>query len=278
MRPGAELGAAGRAATVADEHGVTALAPGAMAVRRAARVGPPPPWRGAGMVAALAVALLLAACAPSARLPGADEAVDAPPAAFPQADYAQAAARGEAVLRVEPAQSLILVEVRRGGSLGHLGHDHVVASHDVHGYVLPDAGRADLHFRLDRLVVDEPALRAEAGIEGQPSAAAVAGTRANMLEKTLAPARHPHVLIRAERAPDDGAGPQLALALTLNGVTRSLTVPVRLERRADGLEVAGRTVLRQTDFGLQPFAVLGGALRVEDALAIRFRIRAGAMR
>lgn len=261
-----DAGAAGHAAApLADAQGVRAPAPGAMALRRAA-----------GARAVLALAVLLAACAPPARVPE-DAAADAPPAAFPQAYYAQAAARGETVLRVEPARSLIVVEVRRGGALGHLGHDHVVSSHDLHGYVLPAAGRADLHFRLERLVVDAPALRAEAGIEGQPSAAAVAGTRANMLGKTLDPGRHPHVLIRAQQAPAGGDGPQLALALTLNGVTRSLSVPVQLDLGPDGLEVAGRTVLRQTDFGLEPFAVLGGALRVEDALAIRFRVRAGAM-
>ena len=52
--------------------------------------------------------------------------------------------------------SRIVIEVRRGGTLAQLGHDHVVVSHDVAGYVAPAEGRADLYVRLDRLVVDEP--------------------------------------------------------------------------------------------------------------------------
>ena len=62
---------------------------------------------------------------------------------------------------------------RRPGPLarGHrsatqrLGHARVVAGHDVTGYVAPDAGRADLYVHFDTLVVDEPALRAAAGIQ-----------------------------------------------------------------------------------------------------------------
>src|SRR5690349_17098835 len=107
---------------------------------------------------ALAV-LLLAACAPQVR-----EVAPPPgmPAEFPRAFYEQEAAQGRAVLRVDPAASLVVLTVRRGGSLARLGHDHVVASHTVQGYVAPGAKRADLYVTLADLAVDEPALRTEA--------------------------------------------------------------------------------------------------------------------
>ena len=96
---------------------------------------------------------IVAACAqhPPAPLP----AVEAP-AGFPVAYYRQAAAQGTPVMQIDPAASLVAIEVYRGGSLARLGHDHVVASHDVRGFVAPNAKRADLYFRLDSLVVDEP--------------------------------------------------------------------------------------------------------------------------
>ena len=64
------------------------------------------------------------------------------------------------------------------------------------------SGRADLYVPLDTLVVDEPALRAEAGFDTQPSAADIAGTRRNMLEKVLEADRYPFALIAVKRSSD----------------------------------------------------------------------------
>src|SRR5262245_57038327 len=105
--------------------------------------------------AGAARALLVAGCAGLFRL----EAPTAPPPEFPESHYLQAQKQGKPVYRVDPAESLVVIEVRRGGSLARLGHDHVVASHDVTGYVSPDEGRADMYLALARLAVDEPELR-----------------------------------------------------------------------------------------------------------------------
>src|SRR6266567_9630554 len=131
----------------------------------------------AGLAAAL-LALMLGACAPPVRerAPAA-----APPAEFPEGYYLEALAQGKPVFRVDSRESLVVVEVRRSGSLARLGHDHVVASHEVGGYVAPGEGRADLYVQLERLEVDEAALRAEAGFDTQPTQLDIDGTRANML-------------------------------------------------------------------------------------------------
>jgi hypothetical protein len=113
-----------------------------------------------------AAATLLAACATTT--------VEEPPVAigrpseFPDAYYQGLQSRGAPVYRVDPARSLVVIVVRRGGTLTQFGHDHVVASHDVGGYIAPEAGRADLYVPLESLVVDEPALRSEIGLDTQP--------------------------------------------------------------------------------------------------------------
>jgi hypothetical protein len=56
------------------------------------------------------------------------------PAEFPGAHYRALLAQGKPVFRVDPARSIVVIEVRRGGSLARLGHDHVVASHDLAGF------------------------------------------------------------------------------------------------------------------------------------------------
>lgn len=225
--------------------------------------------RNAGGILMLAVAL--AACAPEPARRSAGDAIALP--VLPESDYAAAARRGERVFRVDPGSSLVTIEVRRGGSLARLGHDHVVASHDVQGYVAPDAGRADLHVRLDRLTVDEPALRDHAGFETQPSAEDIAATRENMLSKVLEADRFAlaEIHITGNAA---GGGSPMQVAITLHGSTRTVAVPVTLDSRDNALEATGEFTVRQTDFGITPYAALGGAIRVEDPVLVRFRIRA----
>jgi polyisoprenoid-binding protein YceI len=227
-----------------------------------------PPLRRATLIAGLLA--VVAACAPPPPLPPAAPA-EAPPS-FPHAHYRQALERGAEVLRVDPARSRVAVEVRRDGALAALGHDHVVASHDLHGYVAPAEGRADLYLDLFRLAVDEPGLRAETGLDTHPSAEAVEGTRRNMLGKVLEAERHPHALIRIHR--HDTRPGLLDVAITLHGATRTYAVPAAIETRPDGLAVSGTLSFNQTDFGIIPLSVLGGALQVRDRLDLRFRVHA----
>ena len=224
------------------------------------------------LVVATLVAGLVSACAP--QVPLLIRADEQSPASFPEQYYQQAIERRRPVFSVDPARSLVVVEVRRGGSLARLGHDHVVAIHDVRGYVAPDEGRADLYVQLDRLVVDEPELRAEAGFDTQPSAADVAGTRQNMLEKVLEVDRHPFALVSVIGDTAGDRGPSLNVSITLHGVTRAFQIPAKIERGADAFGVTGELALDQTDFGIVPFSILGGAIQVLDKVNLRFRIHA----
>jgi len=226
---------------------------------------------GASLVRAVVVAGVVAGCAsPVPRLAGV--AVEQP-AEFPDAYYRQAAARGQPVYEVDPASSLVVIEVRRGGTLAHLGHDHVVASHDVRGYMAPADGRADLYLRLDRLVVDERDLRAEAQFDTQPSAEAIAATRANMLDQ-LGAGAHPWALVAVRDVAIDAAGFRMNATLTLNGSTRAMDLSPQIVLSAGEIGVDGRVTLEQTSFGITPFSILGGALQVQDRVSVRFRIRA----
>src|SRR5205809_1193181 len=231
--------------------------------------------RSKALRAAMAAALLstmLAGCVPLLREPA--PAPAAPPADFPELYYREALAQGKPVFRVDPAESLIVIEVRRSGSLARLGHDHVVASHEVGGYVAPDEGRADLYVALARLAVDEAALRAEAGFDAQPTESDIEGTRANMLEKVLEAEKFPFVLIQVSGANTMRGDVTLNVAITLHGSTRTLQVPARIEADAGVVSVTGGFSFDQTDFGITPYSLLGGAIAVKNGVELRFRIRA----
>lgn len=213
----------------------------------------------------LLTCLLLAACTPLAVAP--------PVPATPAPAIAPLAppAKGEKLLAIDSQATLLTITVRRGGALARLGHDHVVASRTVTGWVAPDLKQADFQFRLDAMSVDESALRASAGLDTTPSAEAIAGTRHNMLVRVLDAERYPAVRVHATL---QTGGNAVDAAITLHGVTRQMVVPVTLVQTADGsgLRASGAFVLKQSDFGIVPFAILGGAMAVQDPMELAFDI------
>jgi YceI-like domain len=215
-----------------------------------------------------ACALLAAGCAqvPPAAPPGGPSGAAELDAAY----YRDAAARGAKVYRIEPGDSLVVVRVYRGGRLAKLGHDHVVSSREPRGFVDADKGRCDLLVAVQTLAVDDPAQRAAAGFESTPSESDIAGTRSNMLEKVLEAERFPFVVLRV-RAVEQRV---LQAELSLHGVTRPLRIPAKVESGPERIEVSGSFAINQTDFGIEPFSVLGGALTVQDRVDVSFAIRA----
>lgn len=195
------------------------------------------------------------------------------PAEFPAPFYHQAAQAGAAVFAIDAELSRVIIEVHRGGALARLGHDHVLASHEVRGYVAPEAGRADLYIRLDQLVVDEPELRAQAGFDTQPDDAAIAGTRTNML-RLLHVEEHPYAVIGVERLDAAAANSRLRASITVNGVARVLDIPAQIEADTEQLTVRGSVALEQSQFGVIPASILGGAILVQDRIDVRFEIHA----
>lgn len=195
-------------------------------------------------------------------------------AGLPVADYRAAAGRGETVYRIGAAGSLVTVYVYRDGPLAGLGHDHVIASRDVSGYAHwpddPDAARADLVLPIESVVVDEADLRLAAGFETEPSDDDIAGTRANMFTSIDA-AAFPDIGLRVtlSRPPPE---PRLKVDIRWHGATESFDVPVALTLTEARLDVSGSFELSQTDFGISPHSVFGGALSVADRLHVSFRL------
>jgi hypothetical protein len=205
------------------------------------------------------MALLLAACA---QAPG-------PPAAAPALPDVPAR---PGLWSVDASASQLRILVFRGGRLAALGHNHVLGLPPLRGGVQMPGAVLDLGFRLDELEFDRPAWRAALGPDfaSVPDADTIAATRRNMLI-ALEAERYPLVRLQAQGL----AGETLQLDLTLHGQTRRLSVPLQLDQQAHSLRARTRFALKQSDFGIQPFSVLGGLLAVQDELLIEADLNLG---
>ena len=104
---------------------------------------------------------------------------------------------------------------------------------------------------------------------------AIAATRTNMLGAgNLQADAFPWVRIRSLQVA--GEAPRLAaqIELELHGQKRVMWLPLRVQLEPLQIRVEGALVLRQSDFGIRPFSVLGGLLAVQDELLVEFELEA----
>jgi YceI-like domain len=169
--------------------------------------------------------------------------------------------------------------VYRAGPLAAFGHNHVIRAATIRGdvYLNREFSRSGFAFTLPvkDFRVDEPAQRAMEGPDfaARPSEQAIAGTTHNMLGPALLDEAHyPVVSVRSVRISGSLANPAATVRITLHGVQRDLKVPLTLTESGSQLVASGKFQIKQSDFGIMPFSILGGGLQVADVVKIDFRI------
>ena len=146
------------------------------------------------------------------------------------------------------------------------------------GYIAPDEGRADIYIPARHAESStSPQLRAESGLDTQPDADDIAGTRSNMLRKVLDTDRYPYALISVNASPATATRP-IRVAVTLHGVTRAVEAGAQWNATTEEFSVIGSFAIDQSAFGITPFSVLNGAIAVQDRVNVTFRIRARRLR
>jgi hypothetical protein len=190
---------------------------------------------------------------------------------------------GARIYEVLPEQSLLQILVYRGGPMARLGHNHVIASHQMKGavYVTDDVlqTRFDISFPVNELTVDEPGQRERAGADFPPGVPQSArdGTRINMLSEALLDgATFPDIRLRATDVVASGDGFDLTVEITIKDQVRSVRVPAMVKRSDGALTATGEFSLKQSELGFKPFSVAMGTLVVVDEMRVRFELVAAA--
>ncbi len=180
-----------------------------------------------------------------------------------------------------PERSKVLLYVHREGPLSGLGHNHVIRVSDLAGLVyLSDdlvRARADLAFSVTALELDPPGERAAAGpdFSSKLSQSDLRATRENMLgPDALDAIDHPFIHIRIRPIAREGNSLKVLAEVTLRGVTHASEEIAEITLGAGLIELEGTLNVRQSDFGITPFSILGGAIRVRNIVLIRYRIHA----
>jgi len=167
--------------------------------------------------------------------------------------------------------------------MAKLGHNHVITSNEESGFAwrcpTPTCSGFELRIPVIMLVVDDPAARAAAGpgFEGSVPESAREGTQKNLLRaEVLDAAQFPDVTVRAAGLGGTWQEPVAQADVTIKGVTRRVEVPLDLADAEGTLTARGTLRLRQTEFGMVPFSVAGGAIQVADEIVLGFEIVATA--
>ena len=180
---------------------------------------------------------------------------------------------------IDSSGSELRLLVYRAGPLRNLGHNHVMVNRAVSGRVQIGADAStsafSLRMRADGFVVDDAQSRQEEGDDfpGEIPEDAKAGTRRNMLSgAVLDAAEFPDITVRSTSLTGPLNALNAALEISAAGHTSRMSVPLSLQGDAHRVIASGSMELRQSALGLVPYSLMHGALQVQDAMQLKFKI------
>ena len=171
------------------------------------------------------------------------------------------------MIRLAPPLADCVVVTRREGLLASLGHDLElgVARFDL---------RIDETKRTVDASFDAASLRVVRAFRDRRENAiniSDADRRTiedNLRRDVLETNRFPEIRFRSTRVADAGNGFDVTGRLMLHGKEREIVVPMR----RGGDRYVAEITLRQPDFGIQPYSVLLGAIKVRPEVIVRLSV------
>jgi polyisoprenoid-binding protein YceI len=171
-------------------------------------------------------------------------------------------------------KSSLIARTGKAGLFSFAGHVHAIRATRFHGEVVADS---------DDLTASSVSISIEAsGLNVLPEGESprdLPQVQAKMVGASfLDVARFAEIAYRSTKVSGKAAGDaawDLSVEgdLSLHGVTRHLTLPVHVEMSGDTLVAEGKTVLKQTAFGLTPITV-AGVVKVKDEVSLEYRFAA----
>jgi polyisoprenoid-binding protein YceI len=174
---------------------------------------------------------------------------------------------------IVPTESSVWIFVGKAGLLSGLGHAHAIGVPSFTGQVMVPAGEATGgSLALD---IDATSLTV---LDRNVSAKDRTEIFKAMHHEVLESAKYQKITFISVAVTDTqqtGAGNYsftLHGDLTLHGVTKRIAVPVTATVTPPQLRATGTYTLKQTDYGIKPYAVAGGAIKVQNEIVVNFNL------
>lgn len=165
-------------------------------------------------------------------------------------------------LQAQPSarQSTITIHVHKSGLFSVAGHNHTVVAPVSKASIDPQGMTAEIVVVAKELKVTDTDVSDKDRAQIQ----------AEMLgPKVLNAEKFPQIRFKSLEIKPAGAGHlRVTGMLDLHGVSKQIT----LEITGGGDHYQGKTKLKQSDFGIEPFSAGGGTVKVKDELDLDFDI------
>ena len=178
---------------------------------------------------------------------------------------------------VDTGRSEFVVRLFRGGVAAALAHDHVIRAAEFDGGARLDASDLEGSFiwvevQAASLKADEPKVRRKYGLAQRISEKDRARIQATMLSaKQMDVENYPTISFRSTGITKQADAEYLIVGdLTIHGVTKSISFPVTAPAEEDGggFHAAVSIDFRQSDYGIEPFSAMFGAVRNKDGASL----------
>jgi polyisoprenoid-binding protein YceI len=172
---------------------------------------------------------------------------------------------------VDADKSSLITRTGKSGLFSFAGHVHTIQATRFHGEVVAD--KDDLAASSVSISIEASGLKVLPEGESPHDLPQVQAKMAGA--SFLDVERFAEISFRSTKVSGkaaEGAAWDLAIEgdLGLHGVTRHITLPVRVEMNGDTLVASGKTVLKQTEFGLTPITV-AGVVKVKDEVSLEYK-------
>ena len=171
------------------------------------------------------------------------------------------------VWNLDASDGQLLVQTGVTGRAAKLGHRLTIAMKTWLATVRWSAGEpveAELNVDVHSLHV----LRGEGGVK-QLSGPEKALARSNAL-KVLDADRFPQIHFQASDIDKEDDGYCLTGTLGIRGVANECEIGVRVEDHGDAWRLSCDAIVRQSDFGIRPYSMLMGSMKVVDTVTVSF--------
>ena len=162
-------------------------------------------------------------------------------------------------LAIDSTKSSVAIRVFKSGLFSGLAHDHTIQAPVATGNIDMHEKSVTLTFNVADMKVLDPGVSES---DRKDIDATMKGP------KGLDGAQFPTINFASSSAKTSGDHNEVTGTLKLHGASRQITAPVNWQ---DG-KYAGSLSLKQTDYGITPVKIAGGAVRVKDEITIEFNI------